>query len=478
MQLLERVERDIREQELLRQGSVLIVAVSGGADSTALLHMLHKLSEEWSWRLVVAHVNHMFRGDESLAEARQVEALARSLGLPCETAHIDIPGYLQSRAMNPQDASRERRYAFLLETAGRYGASAIVLAHHADDQAETVLLHLLRGSGGSGLSGMAFKRIEKNVELVRPLLRIYKTELLKYCSDNGLLFSEDSSNAERKYARNRIRLDALPYLRQFNPRISEALVRLAETNRAEDDYLQGVAAGWLQQHGRSIGPGYAFSREAFIKEHVALQRRVIKLILSYVFSGGGSVDFSAIERIRRAAAQQRKSNIHIEVPGAARMVRVYDEIRLERTTNKSKADYSYALSKNEALQAGILELPEAEGVLFYEVRSHEGVICRPKPASFLDEAQFALEQLEFPLVVRSRLAGDRMEVLGLNGSKKVKDIYIDDKVAPDVRSRLPLVCDASGRVLWIPGIRRSRHALPDGETGDQPRLILGFGARM
>ena len=186
-----------REEGLWSPGDTMVVAVSGGPDSMALLHVLHRLSATESLSLVAAHVDHGFRGEESAKEAESVRQYAASLGIPCESTFIDMPAYIEESRMNGQAASREKRYDYLLGVAHTYGASRIALAHHADDQAETVLMRILRGTGLGGLAGISISRPEKNVELIRPFLRTYKADILRYCKLWAIPYSQDSSNGQR-----------------------------------------------------------------------------------------------------------------------------------------------------------------------------------------------------------------------------------------------------------------------------------------
>ena len=281
-------------EELWSPGDRIVVAVSGGPDSTALLHMLHRLAPSERLTIVAAHVDHGFRGEVSAREAESVRQLASSLGVPCETAFIDVPAYIEETGMNAQAAARLRRYAFLHETAAKYGASRIALAHHADDQAETVMMRILRGTGPGGLAGIPIRRSEKNVELIRPLLRTYKADILRYCENWRLAYSHDSSNGNRTYTRNAVRLDVLPYLAKFNPQLSEALVRLSELATAEDDWMERETAAAFERYVMTGREGCQMNRKALLDLHVALHRRLINLILNCVGMETATISFESV----------------------------------------------------------------------------------------------------------------------------------------------------------------------------------------
>jgi len=451
MDLVSKVENTIITEQLLRPGDSIVVAVSGGPDSVALLHLLFVLSGRWSWTLAVAHVDHCFRGDESAREAEFVMELAQRLGLRSELARLDVPGHIKETGLNAQVAARELRYGFLHRAAAACGASRIALAHHADDQAETMLMRLLRGTGPSGLTGIPICRKENNVELVRPLLRIYKSELLEYCHTNDLAYCTDSSNLESKYTRNEIRLDVLPYLRQFNEQLPQALNRLSVMMHAENDILEQQTQSLFEQFVALESDFAQWSRNWFAGVHVALQRRLIKLILNYLSFESDSMDFLKLEQLRDAIVKPEPSNLRVDIGGGLILTREYDSIRLHTYVVPTGA-YRYPLNRYEA-GLTVRETGARIECLWFEEEQQR--FTKAKPPEGNDVAWFDADRVEFPLTVRSRSPGDRMNVLGLNGSKKVKDIFIDAKIAPSRRALIPVVTDARDRIIWLPGVRRS-----------------------
>ncbi|WP_138756017.1 tRNA lysidine(34) synthetase TilS [Paenibacillus sinopodophylli] len=461
MNLQSELEREAAERGLWSAGDCVIVAVSGGPDSMALLHMLSSLSQSGMITIVAAHVNHGFRPQESAHEREVVQAFAKQLGVICETITLDMPAYIEETRMNGQAASRERRYAFLHDIASRYDASRIALAHHADDQAETVLMRVIRGTGLTGLAGMAAKRSEKNVELIRPLLRMNKSELLRYCEEHHIPYCTDSSNKERHYFRNIIRLDILPYLSNHNPQLSQSLQRLAEVAGAEDDWMDKQTDALFAQLVTLSPDECAISCLDLRGLHVALQRRLIKLILSYLSKETEKISFEQIETMRHAASALAPATWRIDAGAGIRCVREYDRLRWigesQRSTDKA-SDYLY-----EVGLATVSLAVEPPCWTFEFVRSTAMVSSKPVSRC---EACFDAAELSYPLVFRNRRPGDRIQVLGLNGSKKVQDMFVDEKIAPLKRELYPLLFDAAGKLLWIPGIRRSSHALTNEHTED------------
>lgn len=439
---------------LWQKGNRIVVAVSGGPDSMALLHMLWQLAEDEQLTLIAAHANHGFR-PESAEEAVVVQSFAERLGIVSEQTALHMPAYIEETGVNGQEASRERRYAFLHEVAARHGADAIAVAHHADDQAETVLMRIIRGTGLTGLAAIAMKRKEKNVELIRPLLRMKKAELLQYCLDYEIPYCLDGSNEKRDYFRNVVRLDVIPHLSKYNPQFDESLCRLAELASAEDDWMDREARRLFRELAAVTPSGVSMNAGDLLKCHVALQRRLIKLILNYLSQEADSASFEQIESMRAAAAPEASSTWRMDVGGGIRYIREYGKLTFSLVPRDGETSGGYAYEVTAGTQRIEVE-PFASFLTFtVEAAAAEGDI-RPEGRK---EACFDIDKLDFPLVVRSRLPGDRMQVLGLNGSKKVQDMFVDGKIPPSQRERYPLLCDASGRLLWVPGVRRSGHAL-------------------
>ncbi len=460
MDLIQKVEQTIRKERLLDKGNVIAVAVSGGSDSVALLHILHVLSSVWQWKLVVVHVNHQFRGLESDEEAAEVVKLAGHLGLPCEVGVMNVPEYMKQQNMNAQTAARDKRYEFLRQAAAKYSATHIALGHHADDQAETVLMRFIRGSGSGGLKGMPIRRPEKKVELIRPLLRIYKAEISAYCLQAGLHYSNDSSNVERKYFRNQVRLDILPYLKQYNLQLPQSLNRLSDVMEAEDEYLESETKRLYHQHVTVQDTGNSFSRAAFVLMPTALQRRLIKLILNGLSEDAEFLDFTKIEILRFAVLQHKPASTVLDISDQLHFIREYDTVGIVHKATKPLQDYEYTIP-HETVE---VHLTEAAMILKVSVMENNNTEPHARTPLGIYHAEFDADVLVYPLTVRNRRNGDRINIIGLNGSKKVKDIFIDDKVSKSKRDQTPIILNGDNTILWIPGIRKSIHAMVNEST--------------
>ncbi|WNS42180.1 tRNA lysidine(34) synthetase TilS [Paenibacillus sp. MMS20-IR301] len=458
-ELVESVMEAAAEHELWSPHDTIVVAVSGGPDSVALLRILREIAlTRMPLSLICAHVNHGFRA-ESAAEAEFVRSLAAELDIPFALAEFDIPSIVKERGLGPEGAAREKRYEFLIETAHRYNARSVALAHHADDQAETVLMRLLRGSGPSGLAGMRWKRTEKKVELIRPFLRINKTALVGLCQSEGFAYAEDATNLLTHYKRNAVRLEVLPMLEQHNPRVKQSLLQLSEIAGAEDEYMEANAAKCFDElvftgHGK-----YTLNRASFAAIPSALQRRLIKLILNYLSADSPAMDFSKIEAIRRGTLQEHPTVWTLDLGGGYVCTRQYDTILFSLRPLLRQVSYTYPLS----LSHPRIKLTEIGKVMTMKVLEREELNAQEEDSGKMS-AWFDSDELVLPLTIRSRLPGDTIRVMGLNGSKKVKDIYIDDKIPSSERSVIPLVCDGLGNIIWIPGVRRSMHAAVGRQT--------------
>jgi len=461
MEVVEKVRRLGLQEKLWTRQSSVVVAVSGGIDSMALLHILSCLAHEEELNLIVAHVNHGFREEESLQEAELVKTFATQLGLPFEYTELQMPQYLELHQVNSQAASRERRYDFFFRIAERYNAQSIALAHHADDLAETVLMNVIRGTGLTGLSGIVIKRSEKNMELIRPLLRMKKDTIIQYCAENEVPYLQDSSNFKRDYYRNRIRLDVFPYLEQYNSQLSQSLARLAEVATEEDQWMTQQTQLQFDQLVQKEFEGYALLCQSLINLHVALQRRLIKLILSYLSLETQYLTFEGIERMRMAAVEQAASTWRIDIGNGVVCVREYDVLRFIRPAKKSQLEQMPWLCEVTQDMTFPYSFEHSGWKFHIEIWNESAGTVKPMTRF---EAVFDIERLEFPLTFRTRLMGDRMQVLGLNGTKKVQDMFVDAKIAPSERDTYPILLDQNARILWIPGIRRSIHGLIDSES--------------
>ena len=451
-----RVHRFIRRHDLLHDGDSVLVAVSGGPDSTALLLLLAHLAPQLRLTLSVAYFDHKLRGaDEARRERLFVEGLASKLNLPLITSGADVRGHARDQRISLEEAAREQRYAFLAEAAGRLGMSIVAVGHTAADQVETVLMHLLRGSGLSGLAGMLPRSPwPLNVEnaaglaLVRPLLEVTREETLAYCREAGLEPIEDPSNRSLAYRRNRLRHEILPVLRRYNPRLDRALLRLASAAAADREAIEQAAAGILAGVGRIAGDSVHLSRSRLQSFPEGLRRHVLRAAVGRLLGDLQDIEAKHLEMM--AAAAEKPTGSRIDLPRGLRLEVGYDEVIL--TLNVEDLP--------------VAALPESDVPLAVPGRTRAGrwlfearivsVGATPR-ADESNEVRISLDALAGDLLVRRRRPGDRFRPFGLAGEKKLQDLFVDAKVPRRLRDAVPIVCDRDG-ILWVVGYRIAERA--------------------
>jgi tRNA(Ile)-lysidine synthase len=455
--MLGKVKKTIEEYQMIQAGERVLVAVSGGPDSVALLAILHKLAPELGFSLVAAHLNHGLR-PEADEEEHLVRELSLSMGLPLESARADILELTRSPGKSVEDMARRIRYSFLAEAASRVHADRIALGHHLHDQAETLLMNLLRGSGPEGLKGMQPVRERR---YIRPLLYRSSSEIRAFLASAGLSFALDRSNEDPKYLRNRIRHELLPLLdRQYKRGIAMILARTAEVTGREDDFMQDqvrlVLADWnISESTLSVCLEIAKLQAL----HEALARRIVKTLLEWFSPEAKGVFHSHIQAVLDLAFMGKPSG-RLHLPFAVEAKRDYGRLILQlREKNGWGVNYCYPVAV-----PGRVHVPEGKLVLEFSVidakypevialMREKGGTVRAGTGEVQKAGQVWLdyERLTFPLTIRNLQPGDRMQPLGMTGTKKMKAIFIDKKVSRDDRRRIPLLTDAGG-ILWIAGL--------------------------
>lgn len=457
----------VMEFAMIGDGELVIAAVSGGADSVALLHVLADLSPSLGCRLMVAHINHGLRGTASDGDARFVVELADRMGLRHTAAHIDVAALARERGMSLEESGRLARYEYLSELAVRYGAKAVATGHHRDDQAETVLMNILRGTGLPGLAGLPPVRLLRGTDgagggacLIRPLHRVTKDELLAYCRDHGLEYREDATNRDPAFTRNKIRLELLPLLEQgYNRSIKTALWQLGELVRDELKPLTAETACLADRLIKERGPHLlAVDLEALNSLSRAGGRRLIREVVSRLSAGLKALDFHHVEEILDLARKGRPGAA-LHLPGQVRARRQYGELVFFLAGRHGRAarfryrlpvpGYCRVPEAGLEIQAAVLE-PATAG----EVQALISQARRLADQGWFDynEVGRCAGRHAGVLEVRNRMPGDRFRPFGMPGSKKVKDYFIEMHVPREQRDSIPLVA-AGEHILWVAGYR-------------------------
>jgi tRNA(Ile)-lysidine synthase len=417
--MLSAVLATIAARDLFAAGDRVVVAVSGGPDSMALLHALWELRERLRLTLEVAAIDHGLRADAH-REIELVRERAAALGLPFSAVAVDVVGERKvRRGTSVQEAARDARLRGLAKLARTHGADRVALGHQADDQAETILYRIVRGTGVAGLGGIPYRRDI----FVRPLLDVTRAEILRYLRLRSIPFVEDPSNADERFARARIRHRILPALAQENPRVAEALRSLAAAARGEGQVGEGAGAD----------PAAISS----------LSRRVAATVARLASRGGTAT---------------------LDVAGGRRVEVSYGRVRVrERRKGATGAQSAAAVALDGP---GAYRWTDGAVVELREIGPRQTT----KRSSFIDE--FDADQLAWPLVMRARRPGDRMFPRGGRGSRKLSDLMIDAKIARPLRDTLPIVTSADDVVLFVPGLRPAEAGRPVAST--QRRIRFAF----
>jgi|Deesub1362A_J573_1020465.scaffolds.fasta_scaffold06984_1 tRNA(Ile)-lysidine synthase len=449
MDLLTEVRQSIRQFGLLRPGEKVIAAVSGGADSLCLLDVLRRLG----YPLVVAHLDHGLR-PESADEARVVAQVAERLAVDFVHERQDVGGGpgLEARA-------RKARYLFLARVAREQGATKVATGHTADDQAETVLMHMIRGAGPGGLAGMRvmgplpYAPGGATLQLIRPLLGVRRSETEVYCRERELPFVVDPSNLDPRFLRNRIRLRIIPALEALNPHVVEALTRLARLAAEQQDLIGGLVQRLEREALRQDGAVLRVHRERLMNEPVALQRELLRRLMRRL-AESQSVDFNAVDTALRAARG--------ELGSAWRAIGAGVECALDGAwilmRRAGTAETIRLYPQMPTGQAVVLPRPgrvALAGGWWLECREVMGVPKDPRVSPW--RAYLALPRPGAELRLRRPRTGDRIRPLGMEGRVKLSDLFTNEKIPQWARRGWPVV-ESEGQILWVVGLRVSEAA--------------------
>lgn len=451
--VLERVEALLRRHDMVRPGDQVVVAVSGGADSVALLACLRDLAPRWSLRLRVAHLNHGLRS-EAEADARFVAALASAWELPLELERAEVGGYAKSHHLSIEAAAREVRYAFLRRTAERWRVRTVAVGHTADDQVETLLLRLVRGGHPAA---MWPRRSIGGMLLIRPLLDLWRRELRAELLRRGLPWREDPSNQDLRHLRNRLRHDLIPAVAGYMPGVQKSLKETAETLAADDQTLEALAdtAGAIVLS--PVLDGVAVHRVRLLQEPEAVRRRLFRRAVGMAGGNIRRLGFVHIEEGLRLAAEGLRG-ARRSLPGVVLEVRS-DDLLLLPVAAPGRPAPAYVVPEE-----GRVDAP-AFGLLVESEVTPAGEADLFDGAAYLDA-----ERVRGPLTLRAWLEGDRFRPLGMKGKKKVGDFLTDEKVPHLWRSRIPVLETADGAIVWIVGWRVAEEARVTPETRRVLRL--------
>ena len=448
--LIPEVRKTIQKYDMIQPGERVVVGISGGADSVALLHALWELRGDFHFSLLAAHLDHQLR-PEGEKEAGFVRKLAGRLGVPFCGGQADVRSYQKEKGLTVQEAAREVRYSFLAGVAKKNQAAKIALGHTADDQAESLIMRILRGSGTRGLSGIPPMR---NGVYIRPLIGVWREEIESFLKEKRIVYLTDPSNQSQQYLRNRIRHELLPLLQQYNPRIRHVLVQMADLFRAEEEFweahLSEKFAGIVRSRRKET---LILDVPALLSQPLPLRLRCLRKAIEKIQGHLRRISLPhiwAINNLLEASGPNRT----LKLPQGLTVTRAYQALHLSRSGEEAIP------FEHPVPGPGYVEIPEIGRGMRFEIQS------RRRKVLFDESPQVALldfDDLEFPLTLRSFHPGDRFQPLGMEGEKKIKDLFIDCKVPALQRKRIPLLCQGK-RILWVAGVRIDHRARLKPET--------------
>ncbi len=445
--ILEIVKKTIQEYGLLEPKAKVLIAFSGGADSSALLHLLLELREEWSFELFLGHFNHRLRPG-AMEDERFVRSVAGKYSLPLFVGRGDVRAEARTSGLNIEEAGRELRYDFLGKTAAEIGRARVATGHTLTDQAETLLMRLMRGSGLRGLAGIFPVRDDL---IIRPLLQVEREDIEAYLEKKKIEFRVDESNFDRRFLRNRIRLDLLPYLKEnFEPAIVQQLGRITAIIREEDRLLDEIVQEKARKAISGKNADISLDLQCLSSLPRALARRVIREFIASLRGSLRKISFEDVESVL-ALANGKEYSLKERLV----LRREGNRIFLKKTVRLE--DYEYRWSGEEPLEIKGLRLRFA------------GKKSREKKASSLrfddqNQAWLDLRKLKFPLLVRNRREGDRYRPLGAPGQKKVKEIMRARGIPVSEREKHPVFISGE-EIVWILGLPVSeRFKIREGTT--------------
>ncbi|MFH0878703.1 MAG: tRNA lysidine(34) synthetase TilS [Lentisphaerota bacterium] len=445
--MLRKIEKTIKAHGLISKGDHVLLGVSGGSDSVAMAYALHHLRNPFGFSLSVAHLNHAIRGKAADDDESFVRELAWRLSLPCVTEKADVPKLAAETGLSLEMAARQARYDFFKRTAASLQASVLATAHTADDQAETVLLRIARGAGTQGLAGIPYQAMLRGLRVIRPLRDARHQDTINFLHRHRLSWKEDTSNTDTDFLRNRVRHEILPILEsRLNPRIRQALVRTGEVLGEENAWLDQLTRRIFRKCVRAVQP-QVLKLGSLSREPVAARRRILRL---WLFENGvqpEAMDFKMIDRLMDLSGTPRGTR-EIPLGQGWKVVQRYHELLIKKSPENVPEAFSVPLNvpgETLLLDQGLRAV----------ARWREGPPIKPAVHIGALPSEVVINAAavgRMPMVLRSWRAGDRINPLGMQGSKKIQDLFVDGKIPRDQRPGIP-VLECRGAVVWVAGYR-------------------------
>jgi tRNA(Ile)-lysidine synthase len=440
----------ITANNLIEPGEGVVAGVSGGPDSVCLIHVLNALRPILGMKLHAVHVNHMLRGEEADADEEFTARLCAELEIPLHILRTDVAAVAAEMGISTEEAGREIRYREFRMLAGATGATKIAVAHNRNDQAETVMMNIIRGTGTRGLCGMEYIR----GDIIRPLLSVSREEIEQYCSEASLAPRTDSTNLTGEYTRNKVRLGLLPYINEnFGANIINSLCRLAENTAADQRFLEKCAAEAYEQVLRESGDGQVSMDIGMLRRlDPAILMRVLRQAVEQAAGsakGVGGIHYQALSDL----VIKGVTGMQAELPRGIRASVSYGILKLSAGGFEVESQRAAGFSR-QVVVPGTTEVPEIGAYLTASV--HEPLsIDKYKSLGYNPYVQyFDYGLLKKGIHIRNRRAGDIFRPFGSGGTKKLKEFFIDNKIPRDARDRIPLIC-LGNETVWVIGYKIS-----------------------
>lgn len=421
--------KEVKEylQKKLKKDDTIVIGVSGGPDSMCLFSLLLELKEKLNLKIVIAHINHNVR-IESEEEAEFVSRYATKNN--CRFEYLKIDSYEQT---NFESEARNKRYNFYKKIILKYQANYLMTAHHGDDLIETILMRLVRGSNINGYVGFRKERKYNSYELLRPLIHTAKEEIVKYNKENNIPYRLDKTNTDLKYTRNRYRALLLPLLKEENKNVHRKFLKFSEELQRVENYLE-------KETENALTKVFKFGKvnlHEFNELDYVLKKRVLEYILKEEYKNDiNDINEKHLKSILDIC-KSKKANLSIHLPKQRKIIKSYHKLYFER-------------AKEREYEKQILE---ESVILNHKEKIIKIATCDKDKSNFI--LRLNSQEISFPLYIRYRKDGDKMKLKNLEGHKKIKDIFINEKIPLEKRDSWPLIVDSNDQILWIPGVKKS-----------------------
>lgn len=456
-----KVQDYIETQQLIEEGDRLLIACSGGIDSMGLVHFFIEFQRKCGIELYVAHVDHMLRGATSYEDRRFVEQFCEEHSIPIFSTSIPIPEILEEEGGNPQAVCRRERYQFFSKIMAQHNINKLVTAHHADDQLESMLMSLVKSGSIAGFKGIAPKRTFTVGTIIRPLLMVTKTEIREYLEERKGTYREDASNSKDDYTRNRFRHHIVPLLKNENQQVAIHAVQLAENLQQDDEFLNSLAKDRFSYVIEKNGNQFTLNIDEYQKEPVALQRRIILILLNYLYNDPNFYQSYTLCSIIMKLCKSQEGNATIHLPKNFVANRSYNKVVFFQEIEVRKSNLSQQITLGE--------WTDLQGFRLY-IGELSNDRCIQKNS--VNTYYFKSNSFSSPFTIRCRKEGDRISLKGMTESKRLSRLFIDEKIPLIERDNWPILVDAKDEIIAVLGIRVNKHLSPHKRMDDNMVMMI------